>query len=202
VALVTSDQKTAKDLSSFDLIVGTHALIQKDIRFENLALVIVDEQHRFGVQQRALLSQKAKEKTPHILTMTATPIPRTVALTVYGDLDLSVIDEMPIGRQNVKTWVVPSNKRQAAYGWISQRVKDTDEQAFIVCPLIEESSFETMKSVKAASVEFERLSNKVFPNLRLGLLHGRMKPKEKEEQMQNLFTWFYMMTFSAATPRC
>lgn len=118
--------------------------------------------------------------------MTATPIPRTVALTMYGDLDLSILDEMPTGRIAIKTWVVPPQKRDAAYEWIKKRVKDTDEQAFIVCPIIEESEKETMKSVRAATAEFERLSKKIFPDLRLGLLHGRLKAAEKEEIMKKM----------------
>lgn len=180
--------------STFDVVVGTHALLQKGINFENLALVVIDEQQRFGVAQRALLARKQslslRDKsgniTPHVLTMTATPIPRTVALTIYGDLDLSILDEMPTGRISIKTWVVPPQKREAAYEWIKKQVKNTDEQAFIVCPIIEESDKETMKSVRAATVEFERLQKKVFPDLKLGLLHGRVKTKEKEEIMNNM----------------
>lgn len=168
---------------NYDVVVGTHALIQKGVNFKSLALAIIDEQHRFGVAQRALLAQKGKGKTPHVLTMTATPIPRTVALTIYGDLDLSTLDELPAGRQKITTWVVPPQKREAAYNWIRERVKNTDEQAFIVCPLIEESEVETMKSVRAAAAEYKRLSKEVFPDLSLGLLHGRIKGKEKGEIM-------------------
>lgn len=160
-----------------NIFVGTHALIQKKVKFENLGLVIIDEQHRFGVEQRGELIKKGS--SPHILTMTATPIPRTIALTLYGDLDLSIIDEMPPGRQRVKTWVVPPVKRKPAYDWIKKHVKGTEEGAFVICPLIEES--ETLKSVKATTVEFESLSRKIFPDLRLGLLHGRLKSKEKNE---------------------
>lgn len=167
-----------------DVLVGTQALIQKNIAFDQLALVIVDEQHRFGVAQRALLAKKGGEKIPHVLTMTATPIPRTIVLTMYGDLDLSTLDQMPKGRVQIKTWVVPHQKRESAYEWIKKRVQDTDEQAFIVCPLIEESEKETMQSIKAASAEFKKLSTKIFTNLRLGLLHGKMKPKEKNEVME------------------
>lgn len=172
--------------STFDIVVGTHALLQKAINFDKLALAVIDEQQRFGVVQRALLAQKSSTITPHVLTMTATPIPRTVALTIYGDLDLSILDEMPTGRITIKTWVVPPQKREAAYGWIKKQVADTDQQAFIVCPIIEESDKETMKSVRAATVEFERLTKKVFPDLRLGLLHGRVKTKEKEETMSKM----------------
>jgi len=159
------------------VVVGTHALLYQDFASKNIGLVIVDEQHRFGVEQRLLLSQKGLN--PHFLTMTATPIPRTIALTLFGDLDLSVIDEMPEGRLKVKTWVVPKEKRDKAYKWIKERIKDTPEQTFIICPLIEES--ETLSTVRAATKEFETLSKVIFPDLRLGLLHGRINSKEKEE---------------------
>ena len=158
-------------------IVGTHSLLYQDFDREKIGLVIIDEQHRFGVEQRALLSKKSG--SPHFLTMTATPIPRTIALTLFGDLDLSLIDEMPEGRLKVKTWVVPQEKRQPAYEWIRGQVKGTAEQAFIICPLIEES--ESLSSVKAATKEFELLSQVIFPDLRLGLLHGRTKAAEKEQ---------------------
>jgi len=159
------------------VIIGTHALLYQDYDPENIGLVIVDEQHRFGVEQRKVLSEKGK--APHFLTMTATPIPRTIALTLYNDLDLSVIDEMPPGRLKIKTWVVPETKREKAYKWISERVKDTQEQAFIICPFIEES--ETMSTVKAATKEFEILGKEIFPDLRLALIHGRVKSKEKDK---------------------
>jgi ATP-dependent DNA helicase RecG len=115
--------------------------------------------------------------------MTATPIPRTVALTIYGDLDLSVLDEMPKGRKIVKTWLVPNFKRNDAYKWIEKEIKNEKTQAFIVCPFIEES--ESITTVKAATKEFERLKEEVFPNLKLGLLHGKMKTKEKDEALAN-----------------
>lgn len=179
VVLLTGSKKTIKktDQAKPDLFVGTHALIANNLEFDNLSLVIIDEQHRFGVEQRAKLISKGN--SPHLLTMTATPIPRTIALTLFGDLDLSVIDEMPKGRIKIKTWVVPPTKREAAYRWIRSRVKETDEQAFIICPLIDES--ETAQTAKAAQGEFERLKRDIFPDLRLGLLHGRMKSKEKDE---------------------
>lgn len=177
ISLITGSKKKVEE--KVDLWVGTHALLYNQLDFSRLTLVIIDEQHRFGVEQRAKLAQSTK--SPHVLTMTATPIPRTIALTLYGDLDLSVLDEMPPGRMKVKTWVVPPLKREAAYAWIRKHVKDTDEQAFIICPLIEQS--ETLQSIKAATVEFNNLSKKIFPDLRLGLLHGRLKSKEKEETM-------------------
>jgi ATP-dependent DNA helicase RecG len=163
-----------------DIVVGTHALLSDKLEIPDIGLIIVDEQQRFGVGQRTILRSKAK--IPHFLTMTATPIPRTVALTLYGDLDLSIIDELPKGRKPVKTHVVPSRKRADAYKFIDQKIKEGD-QAYIITPLIEQS--ETLSSVKAAKVEFERLKKEVFADLRLGLLHGRLKSKEKEEVLNN-----------------
>ncbi len=161
--------------NSYDILVGTHALLSQKVSFDRLGLVVIDEQQRFGVEQRALLKEKGEN--PHLLTMTATPIPRTVALTLYGDLDLSILDEMPKGRKEIKTWLVPKIKREGAYQWIEKQAKGGD-QIFIVCPFIEES--ETMTTIKAASKEFERLQKDVFQNLKLGLLHGKMKAKEKD----------------------
>lgn len=158
-----------------DILVGTHALLTDKLNFQKLGLVVIDEQHRFGVGQRAKLTDKGVN--PHVLTMTATPIPRTIALTVYGDLNLSVIDELPADRLPIKTWVVPKEKRQAAYDWIQNQ----HTQTFIICPLIEESEAESLLEVKAAKKEFEHLQKDIFPKLKLGLLHGRMKPKEKDE---------------------
>ena len=158
-----------------DITIGTHALLSPKLSIENVGLIIVDEQQRFGVEQRTFLRKRAK--VPHFLTMTATPIPRTVALTLYGDLDMSVIDELPKGRQIVKTYLVPERKRLDSYKFIAKKVAGGD-QAYIITPLIEAS--ETLKTVKAAKVEFENLQ-KVFPNFKLGLLHGRLKGKEKEE---------------------
>ncbi len=169
-----------KDKGEFDVLVGTHALIAGNLAFKRLGFVVIDEQHRFGVEQRAKLKEKGSN--PHLLTMTATPIPRTVALTLYGELDLSFLDEMPKGRLKIKTWLVPPVKRQGAYWWLRKHVKGTREQAFIICPLIEES--ETLVSVRAATKEFEHLKKNVFPDLRLGLLHGRLKSKEKEAVLE------------------
>ena len=158
--------------------VGTHALIQEDVHFARLGLVIVDEQHRFGVEQRDILRQKGYH--PHMLVMTATPIPRTLALTVYGDLDVSVIDQMPPGRQKIISRWRSGARRDEANRLIAQQVAE-GRQAFIICPLIEESE---SLAVKAATVEYERLSRDVFPNLRLGLLHGSMKAAEKDMTMR------------------
>ena len=165
--------------SSPDIIIGTHALLSDKLVADDVGLVIIDEQQRFGVEQRSILRSKAK--IPHFLTMTATPIPRTVALTLYGDLDLSIIDELPKGRIPVKTHVVPSKKRKDAYKFIQQRV-DAGEQVYIITPLIEIS--ETLLTVKAAKDEFETLQ-KVFPKLKLGLLHGCLKPKEKDQVLND-----------------
>lgn len=162
--------------SNPDIIIGTHALLSSKLITENVGLVIIDEQQRFGVEQRAILRSKAK--IPHFLTMTATPIPRTVALTLYGDLDLSIIDEMPKDRIPVKTHIVPNKKRADAYKFMEKKVSGGD-QIYIITPLIEQS--ETMQSAKAAKVEFEKLRKIVFPKLKLGLMHGRLKPKEKEQ---------------------
>ncbi len=164
-----------------DIVVGTHAVIQEGVQFNRLAMVIVDEQHRFGVMQRDALRQKGIEAglMPHTLVMTATPIPRSLALTIYGDLEVSVIDEMPPGRRLIKTRWVDATRRQQAYSFIEKRVSE-GRQAFVICPLVEESD---KIEAKAATVEYERLQTEIFPDRRLALLHGRMKPKEKEEVM-------------------
>ncbi len=163
-----------------DIVIGTHALVQKEVNFHKLGLAVVDEQHRFGVEQRSALREKGFN--PHMLVMTATPIPRTLALTLYGDLDLSVIDELPPGRQTVKTkWLKPQ-QRDSAYAFIRRQVAE-GRQAFIICPLIEESE---AIMAQAAVVEYERLSQEVFPDLRLGLLHGRLSSADKDALM-NMF---------------
>ncbi len=160
-----------------DIVIGTHALIQEDVEIPRLALAVVDEQHRFGVMQRAALRQKGQR--PHMLAMSATPIPRSLALTFYGDLDMSIIDELPPGRQQVRTRLVEGERRALAYNLVRSEVMK-GRQAFIVCPLIEES--EAIQSA-AATKEHERLSAEVFPDLRLGLLHGRMSLADKQEVM-------------------
>lgn len=160
-----------------DVIVGTHALIQKGVEFKDLSLAIVDEQHRFGVKQRATLRQKGHN--PHMLVMTATPIPRTLSLTIYGDLDVSTLDEMPPGRQPIETrWFLP-RERERAYRFIRSQVEQ-GHQAFIICPLVEGAD---QVETKAAVQEHERLQQTIFPDLKLGLLHGRMKGQEKEAIM-------------------
>lgn len=177
ISLITSEIKK-EELGRADIIVGTHALLHKKNLFDKVALVVIDEQHRFGVAQRQLLVKKTG--TPHVLTMTATPIPRTIALTIYGDLDLSVLTEMPLGRKKIVTWIVPPQKRDKAYKWIENEIEDNKTQVFVICPLIEQSMIETMQEVKAVKVEFEKLK-KVFKKQKLGLLHGRMKAKEKDK---------------------
>jgi ATP-dependent DNA helicase RecG len=165
-----------------DVACGTHALIQGGVRFHDLGVAVVDEQHRFGVMQRAALREKGAHgpHTPHMLVMTATPIPRTLALTVYGDLDVSVIDEMPPGRQRIKTTWVGPDERSDAERFVREQV-EAGRQAFVICPLVEES--ETL-DVKAATAEYERLSRQVFPDLRVELLHGRMSGKQKDAVMR------------------
>jgi ATP-dependent DNA helicase RecG len=160
------------------IAIGTHALIQEDVTFQKLGLVIIDEQHRFGVEQRDILRQKGYH--PHMLVMTATPIPRTLALTIYGDLDVSVIDQLPPGRQKVITRWRTGARRDEANQLIEQEVQQ-GRQAFIICPLIEDS--ETL-AIKSATAEYERLSREVFPHLRLGLLHGGLKAGEKDATMR------------------
>jgi ATP-dependent DNA helicase RecG len=166
-----------------DVIVGTHALIQDGVAFNRLGVAVVDEQHRFGVMQRAALKERAvaaDQPTPHVLVMSATPIPRTLALTFFGDLDVSVIDEMPPGRKPVEThWVSPDD-RSEAYGFVRDQVR-AGRQVFVVCPLIEESA---ALQTRSATQEYERLSREVFPELRLGLLHGRMSSADKESVLQ------------------
>lgn len=167
---------------SIDIAVGTHALIQEGVAFQDLALVVIDEQHRFGVRQRAALREKGQDgskPSPHMLVMTATPIPRSLQLTVWGHLDVSVIDEMPPGRQPVTTRVILPRERERAYAFLRYQVEQ-GRQAFIICPLVEASE---KIEAKAAVQEYERLRMEVFPDLRLGLLHGRMKSEEKEAVM-------------------
>jgi len=186
VALLTGSLKVSEKAAvqeaiasgQVDIAVGTHALVQQGVAFDRLGLAVIDEQHRFGVEQRAALREKGG--SPHVLVMTATPIPRTLALTVYGDLDITVLDEMPPGRPRVKTYRVLPYRRQEAFQFVEKKVAD-GWQAYIICPLVEES--ESIEA-KAAVQEYERLSRDVFPHLRLGLLHGRMAASEKEAVMR------------------
>jgi ATP-dependent DNA helicase RecG len=164
------------------IVVGTHAIIQDEIQFHKLGVCVVDEQHRFGVMQRAALMNKGPEDTrPDVLVMTATPIPRTMALTVYGDLDVSVLDQLPPGRQPIKTIKVKPIQRQKAYDYVLAEVKK-GRQAFVVCPLVEES--EKLAHLTAATALAERLQENELNSVRVGLIHGQMSVIEREEQME------------------
>lgn len=166
---------------SIKVVIGTHALIESPVAFKDLQMIVVDEQHRFGVDQRAAL--RSKGENPHLLVMTATPIPRSLALTIYGDLDLSVMDELPAGRQHIDTHVLTPRERERAYSLIRSQVEQ-GRQAFIIYPLVElgdDGSEE--QEARAAVEEHSRLQEKVFPTLSLGLVHGRLKPEEKESVM-------------------
>jgi ATP-dependent DNA helicase RecG len=162
---------------SIDIVVGTHALIQEGVQFAALALAVIDEQHRFGVRQRAALRQKGYN--PHLLVMTATPIPRSLELTVWGHMDVSVIDELPPGRQPVTTRIISPLERERAYAFVRSQI-EKGHQAFIICPLVEDSD---KIEAKSAVEEFERLGRVVYKDLRLGLLHGRMGADEKDATM-------------------
>ena len=186
VALLTGSLKASEKVAvheaiamgQVDIAIGTHALLQEGVEFHKLGLVVIDEQHRFGVEQRAALREKGG--SPHVLVMTATPIPRTLALTVYGDLDITILHEMPPGRPKVKTWRVLPYRRDEAFDFVRKRITE-GRQAFIICPLVEESD---AIEAKAAVQEHERLSRNIFPELRLGLLHGRMTGSEKDTVMR------------------
>ena len=162
---------------SVKIVIGTHAIIEEPVAFQDLQFAVIDEQHRFGVEQRAAL--RTKGTNPHLLVMTATPIPRSLALTLYGDLDLSIMDEMPAGRQPVNTYVLRPQERERAFTLLRGQIKD-GKQAFIIYPLIEESE---KIEARAAVDDYETLSKEVFPDLKMGLLHGRMRPDEKDETM-------------------
>jgi ATP-dependent DNA helicase RecG len=164
-------------------LVGTHALIQEKVKFKNLALVVIDEQHRFGTAQRMKLAKK-QGVLPHLLSMTATPIPRTLALTIYGDLDLTLLDEMPPGRKTPVTKIVSKDGRAAAYEEIRRELK-AGRQAYVICPRIDEPDPEKELALLAKSVkkEAERLKKEVFPEYEIGVLHGKMKPGEKDAIM-------------------
>jgi ATP-dependent DNA helicase RecG len=186
-------------LKEIDVLLGTHALIQDWVKFEKLALVVVDEQHRFGVEQRAKLCRQ-KDFIPHLLSMTATPIPRTLSLTLYGDLDLSVIDEMPKGRKKIITKIIQPKDKKATYEFIREQVKE-GRQVFVICPRIEpaktsaedlggQAAFLDQRNfswldVKAVKQEYKKLSEEIFPDLKIGMLHGKMKSQEKEDIMKN-----------------
>ncbi|NEP02672.1 MAG: ATP-dependent DNA helicase RecG [Symploca sp. SIO2E9] len=186
VELLTGSTRVAKrreihsqlETGELPLLVGTHALIQDKVNFQRLGLAVIDEQHRFGVEQRARLQQKGK--SPHVLTMTATPIPRTLALTLHGDMDVSQIDELPPGRQEIVTTVMSGKERSHAYDLIRREIAQ-GRQSYIVLPLIEESE---KLDVRSAVEEHQRLSETIFPEFQVGLLHGRMNPADKDEALQ------------------
>jgi len=159
--------------------IGTHALISQDVAYHDLGLVVTDEQHRFGVAQRAALA--AKGQRPHMLVMSATPIPRTLALMIYGDLDVSVIDELPPGRQKIDTFAVPGSYRQRVYAFLDKNIA-AGRQAYIICSMVEEND-RLPDDRKAAADYAKMLQENVFPHLRVACVHGRMKPKEKEKVM-------------------
>ncbi len=197
--MVGATPETEKDAIRTDLlsgevklVIGTHALIEDPVRFADLQLIVIDEQHRFGVNQRALLREKGENA--HLLVMTATPIPRSLALSVYGDLDLSVIDEMPPGRKPVRTFVLRPVERERAYTLVEKQVA-AGEQAFMIYPLVEESD---KSEAKAAVEEHERLRGRVFPKLSLGLLHGRMRPQDKEQVMSRFRAGEYQVLVSTS----
>lgn len=166
-----------------NVVVGTHAIIEEPVEFRALGLAIIDEQHKFGVTQRAAL--KKKGANPHILVMTATPIPRTLALTVYGDLDVSIIREMPKGRKPISTYWVEEEERTKAYGFLREEVAK-GRQAYIVCPLIDSSAQSAKHKVQNAVEMYDRIKNEVFPDIEVGLLHGRMSSPEKDRVMRDL----------------
>ncbi len=195
---------TKKLNTKLDILIGTHALIQDEVKFGKLALVVIDEQHRFGIEQRAKLCTQNHQRTiPHLLSMTATPIPRTLALTVYGDLDLSLIIQMPKGRKKIITEIVEPEKREKTYQFIRKEVKK-GRQVFVICPRIEnkkklenidgfgitikplppEDDFNRWSDVKAVEEEYKKLSKEIFPDLKVAMLHGKMPTKEKEKIMK------------------
>ena len=160
------------------IIIGTHALIQEDISFSDLGLIIVDEQHRFGVSQRQKLKDKTPNIIPHFISMTATPIPRSLSLTLYGDLDISRINQKPKNRKEIITRIVTPKTRETEYEFIRQQIKNGN-QIFVVCPLIEESD---KLGVASATKVFEKLKKEIFPDLAIGMIHGKLKKQAKEQE--------------------
>ncbi|MBI5005386.1 MAG: DEAD/DEAH box helicase [Candidatus Lloydbacteria bacterium] len=169
------------------ILIGTHALIEKAVQFKNLALVVIDEQHRFGTRQRFKLAQKKSSGNilPHLLSMTATPIPRTLALTIYGDLDLTLLDQMPTGRKKIETEIVSPRERKNTYEKIRAEIA-RGRQCYVICPRINEPDTEKARPLYAKSVKEEaaRLKKNIFPEYEIGMLHGKMTPKEKDAVMK------------------
>jgi ATP-dependent DNA helicase RecG len=180
---MTQKQKNAVcgklQFGEIDLIIGTHALISEGVGFADLALVVTDEQHRFGVDQRSMLTGKGD--SPHVLVMSATPIPRTLALIIYGDLDVSVVDEMPPGRTAIETYVVGEKHRRRMYGFVEKLVRE-GRQAYFICPMVEEGE-DPDSGLKSARKYYETIDKEVFPDLRAALVHGKMGSKEKDKAM-------------------
>ena len=173
--------KAALAAGEIDLCIGTHALLTDDTAFANLGLVVTDEQHRFGVQQRAALRQKGKDA--HVLVMSATPIPRTLAMIVYGDLEISVIDELPAGRRPIRTYLIDSTIRERAFGYIKKHLNE-GYQAYLVCPAVQSEDEDTAAASLKSAVEYaEELAHGAFGDYRVGLLHGKMRPAQKEKVM-------------------
>ena len=187
VALLTGGMKAAARRATLaairddeaDLIVGTHAILSEGVEFARLGLAVVDEQHRFGVRQRGMLAEKAEN--PHLLVMSATPIPRTLGLLIYGDLDISILDELPPGRQPIKTRCITGKKREALYGFLDREI-DAGRQVYLVCPAIEETPDGGLNAVKSY---YEDIAKALLPERRVGLMHGKLKPKEKAAVMED-----------------
>ena len=193
LGLLTGSKKM--NIENKNLIVGTHAVIQKGIEFKNLGLVVIDEQHRFGVAQRMKLV-KNQRLVPHLLSMTATPIPRTLALTIYGDLDVSLLKEKPKGRQEIITKVISEEKRAEAYAFIELQIQE-GRQVFVICPRIEKAALASLASkaslalqaeMKMVTEEYRKLSQEIFPHRKVAMLHGKLKAKEKEQIMLDFKT--------------
>lgn len=183
IYLKTGSKTLAKENIKYPCImIGTHALIQNDIEYKQIGLIIIDEQHKFGVKQRGVLKDKGIH--PHVLTMTATPIPRTVLLTIHGELSVSVLTDKPHNRLPIKTFYVPKKKREDSYTWLRNEIMSKGEQIYWVCPLVEESEHESMQDIKAVTKEYESLV-KIFPDKNIALLHGKIKPKEKDIIMKD-----------------
>ncbi len=178
IALITGTTEI-RDVGQTDIYIGTHALLGRIKEFKNAGLLVIDEQHKFGVKQIEFM----QKLNPHRMTMTATPIPRTIAQTLFSDMDLSILDEIPGNRPKIKTWLIPNEKRDSAYNWVKEQIKNNKSQMFVVCPLIEDSEEETLKSVKSVKKELGNLKS-VFKNLKVGLLHGRMKENEKNKVLE------------------